>query len=105
VGNLKSKGYDLMNVVMDETDNRLPKLLIDQFNCKELKSSLELAPAKPGTGMEKVQKDKSSEKLPAHRLPMESTNMSDAFKYLMCRKEWLDYSRAIKSGDYEVKIY
>lgn len=102
---LHTEEYDLMSVMMDETDRRLPKLRIDQFNCKELKSSLELAPLKPGTGKEKVAKDKSSEKLPANRLPMESTNMSDAFKYLICRKEWLDYTRQTKYVDYEIKTY
>jgi len=102
---LHTEEYDLMNVMMDETDRRLPKLRIDQFNCKELKSSLECAPAKAGTGKEKVQKDKTSERLPAHRLPMESTNMSDAFKYLICRKEWLDYAREKTRVDYEIKIY
>ena len=102
---LHTEEYNLMNVMMDETDRRLPKLRIDQFNCKELKSSLECAPSKPGTGNEKIRKDKTSEQLPAHRLPMESTNMSDAFKYLMCRKEWLDYSRDVMVRDYEIRIY
>jgi hypothetical protein len=102
---LHTEEYDLMNVIMEGTDRRLPVLLIDQFNCKELKSSLELAPLKPGTGNEKVQKVKTSEKLPPHRLPMESTNMSDAFKYLICRKEWLDYCKDTVVRDYAVKIY
>jgi hypothetical protein len=102
---LHTEEYDLMSVMMDETDRRLRKLRIDQYNCKELKSSLELARMLPGTGKEKVQKDKSSEKLPANRLPMESTNMSDAFKYLICRKEWLDYSRQSRIVDYEIKTY
>lgn len=102
---LHTEEYNLMNVLMDGTDHRLPQLLIDQFNCKELKSSLELAPAKPGTGQERIQKDKSSEKLPAHRLPMESTNMSDAFKYLICRKEWLNYAKENEVRDYQVRIY
>ena len=102
---LHTEEYDLMNVIMDETDRRLPRLLIDQFNCKELKSSMEMAPTKPGNDKEKIQKDKSSEKLPASRLPMESTNMSDAFKYLICRKEWLDYCKDHVVRDYEVKVY
>jgi len=102
---LHTEEYNLMSVIMDESDRRLPKLRIDQFNCKELKGSLESAPSKPGTGKEKIQKDKKSEKLPAHRLPMESTNMSDAFKYLMCRKEWLSYAKMITASDYDVKTY
>lgn len=105
-GNIShTEEYDLASVMMDETDKRLPSLLIDQFNCKNLKSSMELAPTKPGKGKEKIQKDKSSEKLPTHRLPMESTNFSDAFKYLICRKEWLNYCKQIQESDYTAKIY
>lgn len=102
---LHTEEFDLMSEMMDEQNPRLPKLRIDQFNCKELKSSLELARMLPGTGKEKVQKDKSSEKLPANRLPMESTNLSDALKYLICRKEWLDYARQKRVNDYDIKTY
>lgn len=102
---LHTEEYDLMNVMMEEGDRRFPRLRIDQFNCKELKSSMENAPVMRGSGNEKVKKDKRSENLPAHRLPMESTNMSDAFKYLMCRPEWLNYSRDKVVRDYEVKMY
>jgi hypothetical protein len=102
---LHTEEYDLMMVMMGESDRRLPKLRIDEFNCKELKSSLEIAPLKPGTGKEKVMKDKSSERLAPGRLPMESTNMSDAFKYLICRHEWLKALRDRQVKDYEVKVY
>ena len=86
-----SEEYDLMNEIMGEKDNRLPRLLIDQFECKELKSSLELAKLEKVHG--KIRKDKRSEKLEVKRLPMESTNFSDAFKYLICRKHWLSISK------------
>jgi hypothetical protein len=102
---LHTEEYDLMNVIMAESDRRFPKLRIDQFNCKELKSSLELAPVMPGTGNEKVKKDKRSEKLAPNRLPMESTNMSDAFKYLICRAEWLNAMKDKKVRDYKVGVY
>ena len=102
---LHTEEYDLMNVIMSEGDKRFPKLRIDEFNCRELKSSLELAPMKPGTGKEKVAKDKSSEKLAPNRLPMESTNMSDAFKYLICRAEWMRAMEDKKVRDYKVKVY
>lgn len=102
---LHTEEYDLMMVMMGETDRRLPKIRIDEFNCKELKSSLELAPIKPGTGKEKVMKDKSSERLAPNRLPMESTNMSDAFKYLMCRHEWLKALADKVARDYTIKVY
>ncbi len=102
---LHTEEYDLMMVMLGETDRRLPKIRIDEFNCRELKSSLQLAPVKAGSGKEKVMKDKSSEKLAPGRLPLESTNMSDAFKYLMCRVEWLKVSKYQESRDYKVKVY
>jgi len=102
---LHTEEYDLMNVVLGETDKRFPKIHIDMYNCKELKSSLELAPLLPGKGKEKVQKDKTSEKLPPNRLPMESTNMSDAFKYLLCREDFLRALAANQVRDYTVRIY
>jgi hypothetical protein len=58
--------------------------------------------------MGKLKKKKSSEKLSMARLPLESTNMSDGVKYLLCRREWLMASRGMKittSGDYEAKVY
>lgn len=83
-----SEEFDLMNDLMSGRNKYLPQLQIDIHECRELKSSLELAPViKDGRG--NIKKDKSSEKLAAHRLPMESTNPSDSFKYLMCRKKYL----------------
>jgi hypothetical protein len=80
--------YDLMNEMMGENNRNLPKIMIDAFECKELIASIKLAPMiKNSKGM--IEKVKKSEKLPVHRLPLESTNMSDAFKYLICRKNWL----------------
>lgn len=88
-GNIGSdEEYDLMNQMMGEKNKRLPVVLIDRYECKELKSSLELAPLiKDGKG--RIVKDKKSEKLNIKRLPLESTNMSDAFKYLICRRKYL----------------
>lgn len=103
---LHTQEYDLMNVVLGEEKQNFPKLRIDQYNCKELKSSMEMAPLlKATTGREKVMKDKSSEKLAPARLPLESTNMSDAFKYLMCRAEWLKALEYTQVRDYSVKVY
>jgi hypothetical protein len=84
--------FDLMIQLMGERNPKLPKLLIDQYQCRQLKSSLENAPViiKQRGDKRTIQKDKSSEKeLPLERLPLESTNFSDAFKYLLCRPEWL----------------
>jgi hypothetical protein len=112
--NLLSKGqanithldeFDLMNDLMSNNVAGLPQLLIDQFECKELKSSLELAPSeKDSKG--NIRKIKKSEKLATKRLPMESTNYSDAFKYLMCRKKYMDIAksrRAVLLGDPKIR--
>jgi hypothetical protein len=97
--------FDLMNEMMGEHNKNLPKLQIDAFECKELKASLKLAPVRKNS-RNQIEKVKSSEKLAAHRLPMESTNMSDAFKYLICRKKWLNivkYKKQMAFGSVSVR--
>lgn len=80
--------YDIMNQMMGQKNPRLPVVKIDKFECRELKSSLELAPlAKDSKG--NIIKVKTSEKLPIKRLPLESTNPSDAFKYFVCRRKYM----------------
>ena len=91
----------MMKTLMSEANPRLPKLMIDMHQCKELKSSLELAKQiikiEQKTGKKSIHKDKSSEKnLPKARLPMWSTNMSDAFKYFICRPKYM----ALLKGTY-----
>ena len=64
----------------------------DQFNCKNLKSEMEVTKTKVITakdGSSMVVKEKTGDKLPIARLPKESTNLTDALKYLLMRKEWL----------------
>lgn len=87
--------YNLVSEIMTGHNKDLPKLLIDAFECKELKSSLEMAPMDKSKG--KIVKVKKSEKLPVERLPMESTNPSDAFKYWLCRKAFFKVAKG-KSG-------
>ena len=78
----------------------LPTVLIDMYHAKALKCSLEITPTKivEYKGKKRVSKDKRSEKLPVHRLPFESTNFSDSFKYLMMRKKWINYTK-VKSSN------
>lgn len=105
-GNIESATeYDFMIQMMSGTNPRLPRLLIDQHNCKELKSSMEQALIYYVTG--RLKKKKSSEKIAVARLPMESTNMSDAVKYLLCRREWLLAAKGRKesTGSYEARVY
>ena len=74
--------------------NRLFILLIDAQNCPNLKAEMENAPIKvvedKRTGRKDIRKEKKGERLPAHRLPQESTNLTDALKYLIMRREWLN---------------
>ncbi|WP_209331639.1 hypothetical protein [Lunatimonas salinarum] len=51
-------------------------------------------------------RDKTPEKLPIHRLPLESTNAADIFKYLMMRKVWIRHVRGARKpeeGDASVR--
>lgn len=91
-----SQEFDFMNELMSGRNTHLPKLLIDMHECRELKCSIELAPIiKDSRG--NLKKDKSSEKLSSDRLPTESTNFSDAFKYLMCRRKYLKVVKSSRS--------
>ena len=83
--------YELLLGLLDGKKG-LPLLLIDKFNCRQLKSSMEGAIKiirQNKDGNKTIHKDKSSEKLPNSELPMKSTNMSDGGKYLFCRPSWL----------------
>lgn len=85
--------YELCLALFAGTHPELPELLIDQHNCKCLKSSMESAEKIIRTsqqGNKTIHKNKSSEKLPLEHLPMRSTNMSDAFKYYVCRPHYLE---------------
>lgn len=85
--------YRFMQKYLSGYEPEIPKVLIDRNNCKELRSSLRLAKTIVKTndkGQRIIKKNKNSEKLPAEKLPMYSTNFSDAFKYLFCRNNWKD---------------
>lgn len=83
--------YDFMHELMSGKNERLPLLLVDIINCPEMVSSIEGAKAEVKyRGQQKVvAKVKKTEKLAPKKLPRLSTNFSDAFKYLMMRREWL----------------
>ncbi|MCL2142575.1 MAG: hypothetical protein FWH46_06890, partial [Methanimicrococcus sp.] len=82
-GNIShSAKWILINDMLAETNTeRYPTISINEDNCKCLKSSLNMAPSEKYKGA--IRKVKKSEKLPLQRLPMESTNMSDAFDYII----------------------
>ena len=70
---------------------RLYRLLIDQHNCPNLKSEMEVtrtkAKVEDRTNTTQIVKEKTGDKLPTHRLPKESTNLTDALKYFVLRPE------------------
>lgn len=83
--------FGFMVELMGGTNKGLPTLLVDALGCPELVSSIEGARQKIRyrKGSKVVGKDKRSEKLPLEKLPRLSTNLSDAFKYLMMRRQWI----------------
>ena len=112
--NLMSKGqatiyhhqeYNLTKRILEEKTAGLPLLRINKEQCTELKSSMEMSKIKIKenfrTGKKTIHKNKSSESLTLHQLPMNSTNMSDGFKYLMYRPKWADI---INSRSLEIDV-
>ncbi len=84
--------YNFMLEFMGEKNPALPLLRVDALNCSEMISSIEGARQEVryrGT-VKVVAKVKKSEKLEAKKLPRLSTNFSDAFKYLMMRRTWIN---------------
>ena len=85
--------YLLARVMMQEEIKELPKIYIDKYQCRHLLSSMTVAKQiiKPNkAGIRQIYKDKSSEKLPLAKRALYSTNVSDAFKYLICRPTWMN---------------
>lgn len=94
--------YKFMLGILGETSSDLPKIRIDKFNCRQLRSSLQLAKTivrKKGE-TKVIHKNKNSERLPIQKLPDQSTNFSDAFKYLLCRKDWKNAVSYIKDTSF-----
>lgn len=84
--------YNFMMELMSGKNQILPQLLIDRSTCPNLKSQLEKTKTKTRnmrSGGNMIVKEKKTDGLPAHRLPKESTNFTDAFKYLLCRRNYL----------------
>lgn len=104
---LHDEEYRLMIKMMDGRDQRFCTIAIDEYNCAELKSSLEMAPLTQDS-RGRLKKDKSSEGLADSKLPHSSTNFSDAFKYFACREEdlaMLERVSSVGSGIDDVGVY
>lgn len=80
-----------MELLAGHLERTLFALLIDQHNCPNLKSEMEVTETVQkslGTsGGTITVKKKTGDKLPTARLPKESTNLTDALKYLVLRRE------------------
>jgi hypothetical protein len=99
-GNItQQQEFELCLDMMSGRNPNLPFLMIDRNTCPCWKSSMERAEKiirEDKNGSKTIHKNKSSEKLPPAQLPMKSTNMSDAGKYLLCRPEYLDETKGDK---------
>lgn len=81
-----------------QLNKRLFRLLIDAQNCPNLKCEMENTPTVVAedkrTGRKDIRKQKKGDKLALHRLPQESTNLTDAMKYLIMRPDWVNVWKA-----------
>lgn len=109
--NLKSQGWRnvphqdrrlLWLAILDNKNNNYPNFRMNENNCRELKSSIQLAPTKVVEGV--VKKDKSSERKKLEELPMQSTNASDAIDYLIWGKYGDILPGKSKSQPYDVSF-
>lgn len=80
-----------MDLLPGNLARQLYILLIDQHNCPNLKSEMEVTRTKAKVNERdnttQIVKEKTGDKLPVHRLPKESTNLTDALKYFVLRPE------------------
>lgn len=104
---LQAEEFKLAKNIFQENYAKLPKMMIDKYQCRELISSMNVATQiikQDDKGIKRLHKNKTSEKLPMSKRPLFSTNMSDAFKYLIYRTEWvkLQKNREIGMSDPEL---
>jgi hypothetical protein len=81
-----------MDLLSGNLNNILFRIRIDRYNCPNLKSEMEVTLTKlaqSNGGANLIVKQKTGDKLPLARLAKESTNLTDALKYFVMRKEWL----------------
>ena len=94
-GNIGShQEYNFFSALLArQLQRQLFVLLIDAQACPNLKAEMEACPVVVAedkrTGRKEVRKQKKGDKLPTNRLPQESTNLTDALKYLIMRQDWV----------------
>jgi hypothetical protein len=93
-GNIPHEAKRLLwQIILTEKDQRFPYFRMNEANCRELKSSMQLAPVI--VTRDGIKKDKSSEKKrKLEDLPMYSTNASDSIDYVL----WGLYSHLLPKG-------
>ena len=82
-----------MALLAGQLKDRLFTLLIDRHNCENTKTEMENCPTtvtKDKFNRDIIKKQKKGDKLSFDRLPKESSNLTDAVKYLLMRKEWIN---------------
>lgn len=89
--------YIFMRELMSGHNPRLPQLQIDALHCRHLKGALERARTTVDA-KGRIGKDKSDEKSVDPKRLVASTNYTDAFKYLLMRKEWVAIVKRTTSG-------
>ena len=81
--------YKVINILLAETNSRLPRIRMNEIECKDLIMSLE----NTATIKDTFEKDKAAEK--DKSIPQEqTTHLSDAFDYILFKK----YSKFIEVG-------
>jgi hypothetical protein len=90
-----------MDLLSGNLERALFRLEIDQHNCPCLKAEMEITKTKvtqTRDGSNTIVKLKTGDKLPTARLAKESTNLTDALKYLILRKEWVRLYKSRAAG-------
>ena len=90
-----------MDLLSGNLERTLFRLEIDQHNCPCLKAEMEITKTKvtqTRDGSNTIVKLKTGDKLPTARLAKESTNLTDALKYLILRKEWVRLYKSRAAG-------
>lgn len=86
--------YRFMSALLaGQLESRLFRLLIDRHNCENTKTEMENCPTrvtKDRFNRDVIRKEKKGDKLAFDRLPKESSNLTDAVKYLLMRPEWVN---------------
>ena len=94
---LQNDEYVFMRELLSGHNAALPSVEIDAINCRNLKASLERAKTKIDS-KKRIGKEKKDEGSSDPKRLIASTNFSDAFKYMMMRREWVAIVKRGRAG-------